>query len=587
MKKNNLNKRITLWISEQLEQMRLHLSLPDALIHLALLGLLTGLLAGGLIVLFRLVVEQTQAGFLPGGLSENYEGLTPWLRFLLPIAGAVFIIWFFYHFAKGISLLGVSYVMERMAYHQGYLTLRAVVLQFVGATAAIISGHSVGREGPHILLGAATGSLLGQYLSLPNNSIRTLLGCGTAAGIAASFNTPLAGVIFALEVVMMEYSLTSFIPVILSAVTATGVSILVFGDAPAFAIPTLVMGPLSDIPIVLVLGFIVGAVAALFILMMRVTTERSIKMPFWQRMLIAGLLLGLCASVVPQVMGIGYDTVNSALLGEISLGFLSLVLVAKILATVASLGLGIPGGNIGPLLFLGACLGSLTGQVVTTQFHHDTLDVGFYALLGMGAMMGATLQAPLAALTAMMELTRSPQIIMPGMLAIVVASLTASEVFRQQSLFVTLLRAIGKDFDTNPVMLALRRVGVASVMHKRFARPDRLISRGAARELLNSEPEWLLIQGENEPISLMLAVDLVRYLQMESDLSADEAVDLMAIPAHRMDIKPIYLQATLHEAAELFQGGAEALYVERMTAPGIKRIYGILTQDQVETAYKI
>jgi CIC family chloride channel protein len=587
MRKNNLKQRITLWLSEQLDQMRLHLSRPDALIHLAFLGLLTGLLAGGLIVLFRVVVEQTQAGFLPGGLSENYEGLTPWLRFLLPITGALFIIWIFYHFAKGTSVLGVSYVMERMAYHQGYLTLRALLLQFVGATIAIISGHSVGREGPHILLGAATGSLLGQYLSLPNNSIRTLLGCGTAAGIAASFNTPLAGVIFSLEVVMMEYSLTSFIPVILSAVTATGVSILVFGNTPAFEIPTLVMGSLSDIPIVLVLGLIVGAVAALFIFMMRITAERSMKIPFWQRILIAGLLLGLCATVVPQVMGIGYDTVNSALLGEIGLGLLLLVLVAKILATVASLGLGIPGGNIGPLLFLGACLGSLTGQVVTTVFHHDTLDVGFYALLGMGAMMGATLQAPLAALTAMMELTRSPQMIMPGMLVIVVASLTASEVFRQQSLFLTLLRAIGKDFDTNPVMLALRRVGVASVMHKRFARPDRLLSRGKAHELLKAEPEWLLIQGDDGPVSLMLAVDLVRYLQIEVDLPDDVEVDLLAIPARRMNSKPIYLQATLHEAMELFQRGAEALYVERMTAPGIKRVYGILTRDLVETAYKI
>jgi CIC family chloride channel protein len=587
MRKNNLKQRITRWGSEQLDQLRLHLSRPDALIHLALLGLLTGLLAGGLIVLFRVAVEQTQAGFLPEGLAENYEGLSPWVRFWLPLAGALFIAWFFHHFAKGTTALGVGYVMERMAYHQGYLTLRGLLLQFVGATVAIISGHSVGREGPHILLGAASGSLLGQYLSLPNNSIRTLLGCGTAAGIAASFNTPLAGVIFSLEVVMMEYSLASFIPVILAAVSATGVTILVFGDSPAFEIPALAMGSLDEIPIVLVLGLLVGAVAALFIIMMRITVERSSRIPFWQRILIAGLLVGICASAVPQVMGIGYDTVNSALLGEIGLGLLLLILIVKILATVASLGLGIPGGNIGPLLFIGACLGSLVGQIVTTFFHQDTLDVGFYALLGMGAMMGATLQAPLAALTAMMELTRSPQIIMPGMLVIVVASLTASELFRQQSLFITLLRAMGKDFDTNPVMLALRRVGVASVMHKRFARPDRLLSKEKARELLKDEPEWLLIQDDDGPASLMLAVDLVRFLQMEGDLSDEAEIDLLDIPAHRMETKPIYLQATLHEAMELMQSGAESLYVERMTAPGIKRIYGILTRDLVESAYKI
>lgn len=502
MRKNNLKQLIFTWTGTRLDQLRLRLSRPDALILLSLLGLLTGLFAGGLIVLFRLVVEQSQSSFLPMGLPENYEGLDPWMRFLLPLAGALIIAWVFQHFSKGTTVLGVSYVMERMAYHQGYLTLRGMLLQFVGATVAIISGHSVGREGPHILLGAATGSLLGQYLTLPNNSIRTLLGCGTAAGIAASFNTPLAGVIFSLEVVMMEYSLTSFIPVILAAVAATGVSILAFGNTPAFEVPALVMGSLSDIPLVLLLGFLIGAVAALFIYLMKQVAGRVSGVAFWQRVLWAGGLLGVCGVLVPQVMGIGYDTVNSALLGDIGLGLLVMILLVKIVATVSSLGLGIPGGNIGPLLFIGACVGSLTGQVATTIFQHNTLDVGFYALLGMGAMMGATLQAPLAALTAMMELTHSPQIIMPGMLAIVVAALTSRVLFRQESLFLALLKAMGMDFDTNPVMLALRRSGVASVMQKRFVRLDVVITREKAKAVLNSEPEWLLIDGEKEPLGV-------------------------------------------------------------------------------------
>ncbi|MES9870142.1 MAG: chloride channel protein, partial [Sedimenticola sp.] len=186
--------RMVEWLAERLDEMRLHLSRPDALIQLSLLGLVTGLLAGGVIVAFRLAVEGTQAGFMPGGIEENFEALPVWLRFLLPVAGGAFIGWFFYLRADGLHVLGVARVMERMAYHQGHLTLRGFVLQFVGAAVAIVSGHSVGREGPHIFLGAASGSLLGQYLTLPNNSIRTMVGCGTAAGIAASFNTPLAGV---------------------------------------------------------------------------------------------------------------------------------------------------------------------------------------------------------------------------------------------------------------------------------------------------------------------------------------------------------------------------------------------------------
>lgn len=586
MKNFNLKQQLRRWYGNQLEQLRLHLSRHDALLQLSLLGLLTGLLAGAVIVLFRVVVEQTQASFLADGLPENYEALAPWLRFLLPVVGAIVIALIFRGYARGETVLGVTYVMERMAYHQGYMSLRASLLQFVGAAVAIISGHSVGREGPHILLGAAAGSLLGQRLSLPNNSIRTLLGCGTAAGIAASFNTPLAGVIFALEVVMMEYSVASFIPVILAAVTATVISIAVFGNAPAFEIPPMTLPSLAEIPIVLLLGLLVGGLASLFIHMMQRTMSRVSRVPFWRRVLTAGVLMGLVGFLVPQAMGIGYDTVNSALLGELGITLLLVILVAKVLATVACLGLGIPGGNIGPLLFLGGCLGSLTGQIAIQVFQHDTLDVGFYALLGLGAMMGATLQAPLAALTAMMELTHSPQTIMPGMLVIVVAGLTVRELFHKESLFLTLLRAIGKDYDTNPVMLALRRAGVASVMRRRFARPDRRISRDKADALLVDEPEWLLIQGEGQPVSLMPALDLVRYLKTDAG-SAGNEIDLLEIPGRRVDVAPIYLQATLQEALERLNGGAEALYVERMTAPGIRRIYGVLTREQVESAYKM
>lgn len=586
MKNFNLMQRLRGWYGSRLERLQLHLSRHDALLQLSFLGLLTGLLAGGVIVLFRIVVEQTQASFLLDGLPENYEALSPWARFLLPVGGALMIALIFRRYGQGNTVLGVTYVMERMAYHQGYLTLRASMLQFAGAAVAIISGHSVGREGPHILLGAAAGSLLGQRLSLPNNSIRTLLGCGTAAGIAASFNTPLAGVIFALEVVMMEYSLVSFIPVILAAVTATVISIAVFGNAPAFEIPPMTLPSLAEIPVVLLLGLLVGGLASLFIHLMQLTMGRVAAVPFWLRVTVAGVLMGVIGLLVPQAMGIGYDTVNSALLGELGITLLLMILVAKVLATVASLGLGIPGGNIGPLLFLGGCLGSLTGQIATHVFHHDTLDVGFYALLGLGAMMGATLQAPLAALTAMMELTHSPQTIMPGMLVIVVAGLTVRELFHKESLFLTLMRAIGKDYDANPVMLALRRAGVASVMRRRFVRMDRLISRDKAENLLRDEPEWLLIQGDGQPVSLMPALDLLRYLKSDAGAVQNE-LDLLEIPGRRIDVAPIYLQATLQEALEKLNGGVEALYVERMTAPGIRRIYGVLTREQLESAYKL
>jgi H+/Cl- antiporter ClcA len=478
--------------------------------------------------------------------------------------------------------------MERLTYHEGHHSVRGFLLQFVGAAIAIISGHSVGREGPHIFLGAASSSLLGQRLSLPNNSIRTLVGCGVAAGIAASFNTPLAGVVFALEVVMLEYTLASFTPVILAAVSADAIAIAVLGSEAAFVVPALKLGSLAEVPLLLLLGLVVGAVAAGFIHLLQLFAKTGRKIEFYWRTTIAGAVVGVCGLLVPEVMGIGYDTVNGALLGELGLGILPGMVLLKLIATSASVGMGIPGGLIGPTLFMGATLGSLVGIVVAGQFPEMESGVGLYALLGMGAMMGATLQAPLAALTAIMELTRNAEAIMPGMLVITVAGLTASELFRQESIFVTLLKANGMDYKTNPVMQALRRVGVGAAMAKSFQRLERIVSREQAQAILAEKPEWLLIYSEDEPVALMAAVDLARHIQDRDETEGGvEEIDMLKIPAQREQVGAVNLQATLQEALDLIESGAaEALYVERMTAPGIRHIYGVLTREQIESAYR-
>ncbi len=566
----------------------MHLSRADALLSLALLGLVSGILAGGVIVLFRFAVEGTQAGFLPQGLPENYEALPPLLRLLLPIAGGLLIGFIFKWAAGGQHVLGVARVMERLTYHEGHHTLRGFVLQFVGAAVAIISGHSVGREGPHIFLGAASSSLLGQRFSLPNNSIRTMVGCGVAAGIAASFNTPLAGVVFALEVVMMEYTLASFTPVILAAVSADAIAIAVLGPDSAFVVPVIKLGSLAEMPQLFVLGLVEGAAAASYIYLLQLFARASQSIEFYWSTTLAGLIVGICGLLVPEVMGIGYDTVNSALLGELGLGVLLGMVLLKLLATSASVGMGIPGGLIGPTLFIGATLGGLVEILISGLFPGMESGTGLYSLLGMGAMMGATLQAPLAALTAIMELTRNAEDILPSMLVITVAGLTASELFRQESIFVTLLKANGMDYKTNPIMQALRRVGVGGAMVRSFQRLEQVVTQEQAQVVLEKGPEWLLIDVEDKPVALMAAVDLARHIQdRDEDEGGVQDIDLLKIPARREQVSAVNLQATLQEALELIEGGAaEALYVERVTAPGIRHIYGVLTREQIESAYR-
>jgi CIC family chloride channel protein len=571
------------WVGQIANKFRLRLSRADGLLTLSAIGLLTGLIAGGVIIAFRLLVEETQASFLPGGLSENYEELPLTLRFVLPIIGGLVIGIVFQFQAKGLFTLGVSRVLERLNYHQGYLTLREFLLQFFGAAVAIISGHSVGREGPNVFLGAASSSLIGQMLKLPNNAIRTLVGCGTAAGIAASFNTPLAGVIFALEVVMMEYSLASFMPVILAAVSANALSILVFGSEPAFNLPELHLGSLKELPLLLILGVTIGSIAALYNHLLQELTLRSRHIIFWQRTTVAGFLVALCGLAAPEVLGLGYDTVNSALLGELGIGLLLSIIIFKLLATAFSIGLGIPGGAIGPTLVIGASIGSLTAILAAEYYPAFSSNIGLYALLGMGATMGASLQAPLAALTAILELTQNPQVVMPGMLVIVIAGLTSSELFGKGSLFIGILKASGLDFRTDPIMQALRKVGVASTMDRNFHRIGHIANREKTQKLLTQAPEWLLVTKEGSPFVVMPAVDLARYLQENNEAE----INLMDIPARRSQVTPIHLQATLQEALDkLENSGAETIYVEHSTAPGISHVYGILTREHIESAYR-
>ncbi len=586
---------------DSMDALRFRLSRPDALLHLAFFGLITGFLAGGVIVLFRLMVEKTQDYLLPGKGPENYEALPSIYHFAFPVIASLVLAFVFYKWSKGIRVLGVARVMERVAYHQGHLTLRGFFIQFIGAGVAIIGGHSVGREGPHAYLGATASSLFGQFFRLPNNSIRTLVASGAAAGIAASFNTPLAGVIFALEVIMMEYALNSFIPVMLAAVVATALSNAVLGGEPAFVVPSLQATSLAELPVVLVLGVIVGAFAALFNHVLTVIASKTQGIEIWWRIILAGVLVGLLGLIRPEILGIGYDTVNASLLGEFALGTFLILTFLKLLATSVSVGLGIPGGMIGPAFFIGATLGGAVGLVAGWFYEGSISHVGFYVLLGMGAMMGASLQAPLAALTAIMELTYNPGIIMPGMLVIVVAQLTASEVFNKQSLFITMLRSNGLDFSVDPVLQVLRSLGVASVMDNNFKRVDPVISQEQAEILVSKGKNWLLLNDADGKVTMLMPIsELAKYLRreevldveqdgtsQEDDEEQEQDINLLEIPAKRLHLTPISLQANLLEAHQAFVNGAEALHVvfqqEKERSSG--RIYGIVTKQMIEEAY--
>ena len=570
-----------------LENLRLKLARAEALPLLIVLGIFTGLFAGGIIICFRLLIETIQSEFLSQGDPENYESLSMAMRFVLPFAGAALIGAMFHWLFKGPIPVGIVHVLERLAYHQGQLPVKNFIAQFFTAAISIISGHSVGREGPGVHLGAAGGSFLGQWLKLPNNTLRILVACGAAASIAASFNTPIAGVIFAMEVIVMEYTLAGFAPIIISAVSATILTQAVFSGAPVFAFASaLKLSTLSEFSALVVLGVIVGALAALFNWLLRLTTIKTKSFAFMVRMLMAGAVTGVIAMGVPEVMGIGYDTVNLAIAGELALGILVIIVLAKIVATAIGLGLGLPGGLIGPTLVIGAAAGGIIGIIMQSINGSEATSVGFYAMLGMAAMMGATLQAPLAALMALLELTVNTHVILPGMLVVIIAGVTSSHLFKQQGIFLMLLKERGLDFSNSPIAQSLRRVGVSSVMSRSLTQCEHTMNRDQATKLVESQPEWIVIEKDNKLVSIMPSAELATFLSMNEDV---DEMDLLEIPGQRYDSDLIQVRDTLQVALEKMDDKhLDVLYVghQPVSESDKIRIEGIVTRHMVETAYR-
>ncbi|UZE95858.1 chloride channel protein [Alkalimarinus alittae] len=574
---------------------RHQLASADALPQLAFLGLISGTLAAVVIVIFRFAIEWPLSYFLPDQNPENFEGLHWLTRGALPLSGAIIIGLFWYKLQISQRKIGIAYVMERLGYHQGYITFKSALIQFFAGIVTMGTGHSAGREGPAVHLGAAFASLLGQKMKLPNNSIRTLVGCGTAAAISASFDTPVAGVIFAMEVVMMEYTIAGFTPVILASVSAAIISQSVYGSSYAFVVPQLEMSSLMDVPFVVAMGVVLGTLSAIFVRNLQYFMRFQSR-PIFLRILAGGVLTALAAMVFPEIMGIGYDTVNQTILGELSLGLLCAVALVKLFVTATSVGLGMPSGIIGPTLFIGATAGGAMGVLGAFIAPESASSTGFYAMLGMGAMMGAVLQAPLAALMALLELTHNPNIILPGMLIIIVSSMVASEVFKQRSVFLTILKQQGLDYHNEPVIQALRRVSVGSIMERNIHRSNRLIDLEKAKEILVHEPKWIIIDKNKKPISALPTADLARHIEennqrfkeAEVDPSAEKVmIDLLEIPAQRRDIAPLYYQATLQEAMDRFsESSAEALLVEKTSAPMIKTVLGIITRADIDSYYQ-
>ncbi|ARN74426.1 chloride channel protein [Oceanicoccus sagamiensis] len=567
-----------------LRDTRHRLANANSLIHLSILGVLSGISCSLVILLFRYLIETPSSLWLPGGDADNFEALPNWLHFALPLSGALLLGFILRKMAVADTRTGIVHVLTRLHVDHGHLPLKNALVQFFGGALAVITGQSGGREGPAIHLGAATNSLIGQKLRLPNNSIRMLVGCGTSAAIAASFNTPIAGVIFAMEVIMMEYTVAGFIPVMLAAITGTIMSRAIYGGDLLFDIPAIEMASLWEVPFIIFLGLVIGSCAALFMKILKLSLHFADR-PIMQRFAMAGLVTGCCALMVPEVMGIGYDSLNAALNSELSLQLMFALIAAKIIATAVSTGMGMPIGLIGPNILIGACIGSALGGLGAYFFPELSSQRSFYVLLGMGAMMGAVLNAPLAALMALLELSNNTTMIFPGMLAITVATLTNSEIFKQRSAHQTALFQLKQLLPTDPVSLALQRTSVASIMQRNIATTMNQVTLEEAQTLAEKPYLWYVIGGNDDKLQLSHGDDLRQHI--ETRLKTDPGPLIELTGAHTEQVMELHIQATLREALTVMnKHEVDTLYVSGYLTGGRSPVssldLGIITRADIE-----
>ncbi|MFT2091909.1 chloride channel protein [Paraglaciecola sp. 2405UD69-4] len=545
-----------------LNTFRKELATPHTSIQLCLIGIIGGVCAASLIILFRLTVDWLQTKFL---VETSYYGdLAPSIRFALPIIGALSIILIAYLTGFKHYRMGIPFVIHRIKQFFGRIPFRTTVNQFLGGAVALASGFSVGREGPSVHLGAFGSSFFGQWFRLPNNSIRILSGCGIAAGISASFNTPFAAVIFVMEVVLREYRIHIFIPVMLAAACGSVMTRAVFGELQELSFIQFHDFSQWIYLYLIVFGMVLGAIATLFNNSLMLIMKRSNRLNMVYRLLIAGVVTGVVGVILPDSLGAHFDSAHAFIADNDSMKILIAVLCAKFFLTIVAIGLGIPGGVMGPVFVIGMISGAILVAPLGMFVDNPNDLQGSFSLLGMAGLMAAVVHAPLAALSAVMELSYSPQLILPAILVIVPAYVTSTQLLGNSSIFIRQLTFQKLPFTTSSVIGELQKTGVLSVMEENY-------------KVISDNNENLVGLLDNPENTLVVSKSAEEEQIKFSIVGYDQKPDCDTRRITYSEMKGVRSQATLAEVYEILAAkrqGAVFVY-----AASYEEIIGIITWD--------
>lgn len=565
--------------------MRARRTIRNDQLILAILAITVGGLSAGAIILFREAIALVQGvfyGTTSPRLVEHVMTLPWWWVLAAPTAGGLLVGLLFRFVIRRRRPSNVADVIAANAFRSGRMSLRRGLKTALVDAVSIGVGASVGREGPAVHLGAALGGWLAKNLRLTRMLARTVMGCGVAAAVAASFNAPIAGALFANEVVIGSYGLSSFAPIVLASVVGTMASRAYFGDFPAFIIAQHPGVSLGEIPAFLVLG-VLSAVAAIAFIRGTAAVQDGVQRlpgPVWLRPMAGGFLIGAIALVVPQVLGLGYGVTDDAMRGMLPLAVLAAAFVGKLLATILSIGFGFAGGVFSPSLVIGAMLGGAYGTLVTQLVPSLSSGADSYTVVGMGAVAAAVLGAPISTTLIIFEMTGDYAVTLAVMVAVVVSTVITKQV-TGHSHFTFQLTRRGIDLKAGFEAALLRGIRVRDIMEEACV----TVAEGVrlpeirARLLQSRVGEVFVVRGDG---TLLGTITLQDLSEMAFDADCDDLVTASDVARLHPPMLPV--NADLQSAlAAMHNAGEEHIAVVDSTDTGVLR--GVVHERDVVAAY--
>jgi len=551
---------------------------------MAVLATIVGLAGGFGAIGFRHLIDlfQTLTYGAKGDLLEVVTA-TPWYwKVWVPALGGLVVGPLVYFLAREAKGHGVPEVMEAVALRKGVIRKRVVLVKSLASAVSIGTGGSVGREGPIVQIGSAIGSTIGQVLNVSAERIRTLVGCGAAAGIAATFNAPIAGSMFALEIILGDFGLATFSPIVICSVVATAVSRHFLGNTPAFIVPPYRLVSAWELPLYAVLGLFCALVAVAFTKSLYRMEDLfdGFKFPEYLKAVLGGLILGLMALVFPHILGVGYPGIDLALMGKLTWWFMLLLIVFKILATSITIGSGGSGGIFAPSLFVGAMAGGFFGSAVHAVFPDITASAGAYSIVGMAAVVGGTTHGPLSAILILFEMTGNYRIILPLMIACIISSVAAGQLLRE-SIYTLKLARRGINIRAGKEVNVLKAVPVEEAMNPNVETiPENLTLGRLAEKISKSKYNSFPVVDDQGYLTGILS-----YLDYH-DVVFDEALENLVVAKELATPKVVTVSQgdTLYTALEKITAkDFSILPVVSPTNP--RKLLGVVTRRDIMGAY--